>query len=336
MDMKAKLWLGYLVFAVVESYAQRINSGKYFVGYQTIIGYDWSRPYHTGSPRMLPIHVWYPTRKTANSKPILFKDLVEADKNYLWEHKNAKTILKEAIEAYVDSTKIHGIVDKLIDYPTKSYQNLPPIRQKSPLVIINSGLNSTGFVQHILAEYLVKNGFVVVAYPSLPEKAGHVFEFNQKGIHNQLADLELVARTTQKLPFVNPTKMYLVGWSIGGATQIIYQMKEKKAFKIISLDAASQYEYGWNLIENNINFENKPFKTPFLQIVAGASPRYKVPRSAVFFDSLAVIKKQIKFTNSTHSKMLSIVNLIENTDEKRNDLTDFESICEEVLKFILE
>ena len=58
-----------------------------------------------------------------------------------------------------------------------------------------------------MAEYFSSHGYVVVCYPSLPENSSSEFGFNQRGILNQISDVEMVYDEITKLPFCDKEKM---------------------------------------------------------------------------------------------------------------------------------
>ncbi len=107
-------------------------------------------------------------------------------------------------------------------------------------------------------------------------------------------------------------KFYFVGWSFGGIVQILHQMKNNQAQKIVSLDAASQYEYGWSLLQSNNYFKKSKFNIPFYQFVANAPRKYKIAKSLEFFENVAKTKEEKKFGSLTHARMLSFIHQIEN------------------------
>jgi len=329
--MKTQLLLGCILCTLLRSYAQNLDFGKYSIGYQTLTAQDWGSPYDANSPRTLPIHVWYPAQKSKKSV-LKFEYFVKADKNDLWQNKNAQQVLSELVAQYTDTSKAEMIACQLLQIQTHSILNRKAIAGQFPLVIINSGLSSAGYVQSFLAEYLASYGYVVASYPSLPESKGKPFEFNQRGVYSQISDIELSLNRVKKLPFVRPNQIAMIAWSIGGVAQILYQMKYHAAQALVSLDAASQYEYGWGLIKNNAFFDNTPLETSFLQLTAAKAGRFVVARSSVFADSVSVNKKQITFLNTKHAEMLSLVYLI-NSIEK-NQFSEFQQVCESTKHFL--
>ncbi len=308
-----------LLLAVRFGIAQNPEA-KYNIGYQ-------SRKLQIAG-RVVPLHLWYPTQETASAK-MPFGMYVEAEKNGFWGNKSAIEILSELIEPYTDSTKHRGVVSQLIEQAIPSQKNTQPAKGFFPLVIINSGLTSSGYVQSTLAEFLASHGFVVVSFPNLPLTQNQVLGFDQPSIQTQLHDTETIIEYAQRLPFVSKTKLYMIAWSVGGVVQILYQMKHHKAQKIISLDAASQYEYGWKLIQQSPFFNKKSFDTPFLQFSSTAPRKYNVPLSSVFYDSVAVRKKQILCPITTHAQMLSIVHSI-----SENTHTEYPKILQKILTFL--
>lgn len=310
--------------------------GAFVVGYKTISAENFGRPFTLSplSPRVLPIHIWYPAseRSAANMK---FLEFVKAEQNTHWGNMSASVVLYNRIKQFGDSAKLLKTVKQLEGITTNSVRNASPAPGKFPVVLIGNGLSSDGYIYSIMAEYLASYGYVVVAYPSLPENITSGFAFSERGLLNQIDDMEMVMDEITKLPFVDIDKVSLVAWSVGGASQLLYQMKHHLAKAMVSMDAASQYSYGKDLITHSAYYDSTSFKTPFLNLVAAGPARFVVPRSAFFYDTIATVKQQFTFTALSHANFLSLeqyVVWLEISDPKIK--FSYEKMCEVIRLFL--
>lgn len=341
MTCKLQLVVVLLTIPLAFTYAQPwiwelSRPGSFNVGYQTVTSKSFGRPFDSSplTERILPIHVWYPT--TANKKTVMkFIDFVNAERNNNWRSQSAIEILQENVLPFTDSFHVVTKVKKLESMPTHSIFKAQPADGKFPLVFMGSGLSSPGFIYTLLAEYLVSHGYVVASMPSLPENTNTMFSFNERGVLNQISDTEMAMDAIIRLAFVDSERIVLAGWSLGGASQILFQMKHRIAKAIVSLDAASQYTYGKDLISKSVYYDTAAFETPFLNVTAAGPARYNVQRSTFFFDSLVSVKKQVTFPGLAHSDVLSLsqyVNWVERSKPRTKE--SFEKMCNVVLLFL--
>ena len=324
------------VLSAQEWIWQSIKPGNYQPGYKTIITSSFQRPYSCNplSPRIMPLHIWYPSQSGSKSR-MKFIDYVKSDQNITWTSSDADKIIQNLAKQYVDSAKVDNVAEKLAGIKTSSVLNAKHVAGKFPVLLMGNGLTSPGFVYSLMAEYFSSHGYVVVCYPSLPENSSSEFGFNQRGILNQISDVEMVYDEITKLPFCDKENIALIGWSVGGASQILYQMKHKIAKAVVSLDAASQYTYGKDLIVNSVYYDSTVFSTPFLNLSAAGPSRFIVPRNTFFLDSLVLNKKQITFSILSHSHFVSFNQYLEMIDRQDQKLKDsYEKMCEVIHLFL--
>lgn len=311
--MKLKIFILVLlpVFFIHQVYAQQwkweyAETGKFVAGYKTIILKTFARPFSVSplSPRILPLHIWYPAQ-SATQQNLRFADFVINELKPLHNTQSSETILLNLVKQYIDSTEAVVTAKQIGQVITSSCPNAPVVKGKFPVVLMGNGLTTPGFFYTLMAEYLASHGYVVISYPSLPENETATVGFNERGILNQVADMEWVINEIAKLPFADKDNIVLAAWSVGGASQILFQMKHKMAKALISMDAASQYQYGKELITSSIYYDSAAFTTPFLNLTAAGPARFVVPRSNYFADTMAVNRQQFIFPKLSHSNFLS-------------------------------
>jgi hypothetical protein len=310
--------------------------GAFVVGYKTISAETFGRPFAVSplTPRILPIHIWYPASESTGAN-MKFFEFVKAEQNPQWGNMSASMVLYNRIKQFGDSAKLSKTVKQLEGITTNSLRNASPAPGKFPVVLLGNGLSSDGYFYSIMAEYLTSHGYVVVAFPSLPENISSGFTFSERGVLNQIYDMEMVMNEIAELPFVDINKVSLAAWSVGGASQLLFQMKHPLAKAVVSMDAASQYSYGKELITHSTYYDSASFKTPFLNLVAAGPARFVVPRSSFFFDTIATVKQQFIFPALSHANFLSLqqyVVWLENPDPKIK--YSYEKMCEVIRLFL--
>lgn len=330
-----------LMFGLLQLSAQKwdwttAKLGTFSVGYQKLEAKDYGRPFSLApmAARALPLHVWYPTLQHSPSK-MQFLDYVENEKNPTWDTFSPTSYVQSLAKPYLDSLKLKGIVNKLALLPTEASLNARPPQSKFPVVLLGNGLNSPGFMYSLMAEYLASHGYVVIGFPSLPEHSGAKFEFNDRGVLNQMADLELALHEIAQLPYIDLEHLALIAWSVGGASQILLQMKHQLAKAMVSLDAASQYQYGKDLITHSAYYDSLALQVPFLNLSAAGPTRFVVPLSTFVSDTLAVRKEQHSFPLLSHSHFLSFQQYLIWLDEPNVELKkSYEQMLEMVRVFL--
>jgi hypothetical protein len=314
-----------------------IQTGRYPIGYKTIRVIDSSRPYSISPrvPRIFPLHIWYPALRS-NARKMRFIDYVQSDQNPTWGEHTAMDVLLDNLRQYGDSARAQEVGSKLADVRTASEKKATAAPGRFPVVLFGNGLNTPGFFYTLMAEYLASHGYVVVEFPSLPENSSSLHSgFDERSILNQLADTEAALGQIAGFSFVDTGKLALVSWSLGGVVQILFQMKNRSVKALVSLDGASQYEYGNDLLKTSVYYDGERFGVPFLNLTGAGSSGAAVPRSRFFYDSLACNKQAFVFEKLTHPDFTSFKQYIRWLDRPDEELqASYEKMCEITRLFV--
>jgi dienelactone hydrolase len=197
---------------------------------------------------------------------------------------------------------------------TAAMKNAKAATGKFPLVIFGTGGGTGGHVYSVLCEYLASHGYVAVALTALPLRKGERWPFEASGIDAQMRDLEFVINYAYRLPFVNSDKLALASWSVGGVTQALLQMRNSDVDALISLDAATGYEYGRDLMKQSIFLDFRKMDVPFLHVHGEGPVRYDVPKNFEYYDSLAVADSYLlTFKLLGHADFLPSISVVPST-----------------------
>lgn len=272
--------------------------GAYEVGFTFERQYDHTRPFQDeldengkiveNRARPIQMFVWYPAVRSANSQHLRYEEylLLNDTESEPWRWTDAQ---KQALRQKDSEEKqISGASwEAILALEMAAVKDAKTATGKFPLVIFGMGGGTGGHVYSVLCEYLASHGYVAVALTALPLKKGERWPFDTSGIEVQMRDLEFAIKHVSRLPFVNADKMALASWSVGGVTQALLQMRDNDVDALLSLDAATGYEYGRDLLKKSAFLNFKKMNVPYLHMHGEGPVRYNVPKNFEYFDNLS-------------------------------------------------
>lgn len=286
------------VFAQTPTLWNGLSKGKYEAGFRFERQYDPDRPFqdeldengkivgHRARP--IQMFVWYPAVRSENPQYLRYEEylLLNDTETDPWRWTDAQ---KQALRQKDGEEKqISGASwEAILALEMAAMKDAKTAVGKFPLVIFGMGGGTGGHVYSVLCEYLASHGYVAVALTALPLKKGERWPFDMSGIEAQMRDLEFAIKHVSRLPFVNADKMALASWSVGGVTQALLQMRDNDVDALLSLDAATGYEYGRDLLKQSASLNFKKMKVPYLHMHGEGPMRYNVPKNFEYFDSLS-------------------------------------------------
>ena len=280
----------------------QIVPGKYHVGFKYYLENDVTRSFGNingseFSPRPIQVNVWYPSG-SRGTKPMLIADycnLYPYQYNFTPKTKQEIQTNISTWKAVLSSRGVHN-PDSLLKQKTNAYAGAAFPTEKFPVVIYIPGAEGEAFENFILCEYLASNGFVVVSCPSFGAYDDKI-SVSPLGIEVQVADINFLYGYLSKLPFADKTNVNLSGFSLGGLTTIIFNMRKLERFNsVISIDGSIRTHY--NKALQVPGFSPQTFKTPFLLFSSNGDNW----SDTLFFN-------QIKFANATIAKIDSLHHL---------------------------
>jgi hypothetical protein len=327
-----------------------LAKGKYEVGFKFERQYDHARPFQNkhdengniikNRARPVQMFVWYPAAKGKNQNFVRYEEYLYLNDTdsapWQWNDEEKRALSQkysEELEQYKDR------VDELLAAKTAAVKDAKAAAGKFPLVIFGAGGNTGGHIYSVLCEYLASHGYVAVALTALPLKKGEPWPFDASGIDAQMRDLEFVINYAYRLPFVDADKLALACWSVGGVTQALLQMRNSDVDALISLDAATGYEYGRDLLKQSIFLDFKKMNVPFLHAHGEGPVRYNVPKNFEYYDSLSVADAYLlSFKQLAHADFLPrygiVLNTILKTERSPAVIQGFQVIADYMLNFL--
>ncbi|HEV2986113.1 MAG TPA: alpha/beta fold hydrolase [Vicinamibacterales bacterium] len=125
----------------------------------------------------------------------------------------------------------------LMATPMRAVRDATPISGRFPLVLYAAGINAYTLSNVVLAEYLATQGMIVVTVPSLgpssdqPEQQHDALELD-----DARRDLEFAWSVVRDDPRVDPTKLAVVGHSLGGTIALLVAMHNANVVAAVGLD----------------------------------------------------------------------------------------------------
>jgi pimeloyl-ACP methyl ester carboxylesterase len=261
----------------------------FLAGFKAVEVLDETRnfnPDSTGNfePRPVAIYVWYPVKKTKKDhKSLILKELIAPWSRALPE-KEERENFREMVLGYLEDTTARAdkIYQTALKTPTETYVNAAPSPGKFPVVIFGNGMNAGGYFYFRQCESLARAGFVAIVVPSRWFQRGVQPGFDQTGLEMQFRDLDLAFRTAGSWAFADTSKVGMVAWSVGGLAAAMLQGKTPSVRAVLSLDAATGYEYGEKMLAESPFFNPENTQVPFLHLHGSVSSR--VVKSFKYFD----------------------------------------------------
>ena len=115
-----------------------------------------------------------------------------------------------------------------------------------------------------LAEYLASHGYVVLSSPSLPAVASQQVNHPQLALETQTRNIEVLRGLALALPYVDPTRLGVIGVNFDGMAALNYQLRNMDARAVVSLDGYEAKALDSNVIGRSPNYDARRMRVPYL------------------------------------------------------------------------
>ena len=306
-----------------------------------IHAYDHSRGYTLPSgteeteTRRRPIQVsmWYPSRQQEGDQPMPYieylglsigRDDFEGVSNDD-RMETSRRIAARRIEKY--GARIAP--EDWLELQTGAVLNAPPAEGSFPLVLYAPGFSQPAFDNSLVCEILASHGYVVLSAPS----AGHSSQAMTEdliGIEAQVRDLEYLVALAHDLPFCDTDRIGSFGWSWGGISVVLQQMRNSYIDAVISYDGS--LEWNPDLVQKATHFDATRMTVPYLYACQAGMDDKELP----FFDALEDRNALLlRFHELTHGEFGSYRALLQNgfPEAFEYDTRSYEALCTYTLQF---
>jgi tetratricopeptide (TPR) repeat protein len=311
-----------------------LEEGEYKVGFIHYITFDNTRTYkriydwtNKSISRPIPISIWYPSvENVSNIEPLEVGDYMGILKEEEeWEHLPDDQILNWFYYPNTNENRKH------LKEQTSSFENILPKNSKFPVVVYAPSYQASSIENFALCGFLASHGYVVISSPSRGTENRFFEGGTEIDMETQARDIEFLIGEIGQYSYASQNKIAAMGFSFGGLSNVLSQMRNDKIKAIISLDGSIKYQY--------LTLKKSPFanvdkvNVPFIHFSQKEIPQEVLIEDEIdpslntdfeFFDDLKYSDAyHFQFHNLTHAYFSTLGILFQSRDE-RQDKSDAE------------
>lgn len=261
------------------------------IGVRQDVIVDYSRTWRRGPgehARRILVHLWYPAADQGRG-PAKVADLycgaaVVAEESA----RGACSFLRRrdslAYRRTFDKDTLSSAFRRVWELPLRGALDAVPSRGRFPVVVYAAGWNSFSPDNIWLAERLASRGIVVIAVTQLPALEGQVeLGLGANDLETQTRDVEAALGYVSELPFVDPTRIAIAGYSMGGVIALRVAQRHPVVRGVVGLDASFGVRTWIALTLRELDIRR--VKIPVL-LINSASADSRAAHSPVVVDSM--------------------------------------------------
>lgn len=305
--------------AVGQTSLREINleNGPQTVGFIHYLTADSTRPYqrvfdwnNTSIPRPIPVSVWYPAKeKPVHGRAMTVLEYMRILKEEEeWEYLPDDQILNWFNYANTAANQAH------LQERTTAFYEVEPRNGKFPVIIYAPSYQASSVENFALCEYLAGQGYIVIASPSRGTDNRFLEGGTVKDVETQARDIEFLIQEASRLPTADVDRMATMGFSFGGLSNVLSQMRNRNIKAMVSLDGSIKYQYG--TLKKSPFFDIERVDVPFIHFAQKDIPERVLKEDQIdpslnhqieFYDSLVYSKAyRLKFHQLTHSYLVRL------------------------------
>ena len=324
----------FFVKVKANSLSGNLVQGQYGVGFKVIHTFDYSRAYRGKQGRPMQVTVWYPTSVT--TPKIEYKDylalyLTEEDFTIPTEKQRQDNLItwkKELADRLNSPVNIEGIFQA----KTNAVKDAPLAKGSFPVIIYGAGGQGESFENSILCEYLASHGYFILASPAVGPFE-HKTTIDGVGLEAGARDIEFLIAQSQAFPEADLSKLGVMGWSWGGLSAMLVQLRNPNVDAVLSLDGSiATHE---DKLNKTAFAEPNKIRVPVMYM----SSHSLTPRVKSFIEKVNYSNSfLLDFNELNHSDFSSYNFIVRNFAESLNDSErkkqqSYELICQFSLRF---
>lgn len=273
--------------------------------------------------RPIRIFVWYPAAPTETSKQLTIVEYIRQGNFRTPAERLTPDESKKLSDKLFSTLTYFGLervtYTRYIQTTANAYSPATPHKKKFPLLILGNATNGLAMYHSPLAEQLASKGYVVVSVASYGLNDTTDCGYDLPCVDLQLQDLRFVLRQSKALSNVDSTNVGLLSWSFGGIAMTLLSGEESGVGAVASLDAATGYQYGYELLRQ-LGMEQNPRASSLnILYLTGGDSLPRAPKNFTYYDASVFKNKYLlKFPSLNHSDFcsfyFSIKNLVPGVD----------------------
>lgn len=309
-----------------------LDYGEYSVGFQQYIVVDSMRTYkrmfdwnNKVIPRQIPVSIWYPSADDlSKNTPLATIDYMEILKEEEeWEYLPNNQILNWFYYQNTTENQAH------LKERSTAYLHASTTSEKFPTIIYAPSYQASSIENFALCEFLASHGYVIISSPSRGTETRFLEGGTEKDMETQARDLEFLIKEVGTREDVDPNNIATMGFSFGGLSNVLTQMRNRSIKAIVSLDGSIKYQY--------TTLQKSPFAAiqkvdvPFIHMSQKDIPKDVIIEDDIdttlnhnfkFYDDLVYSKAySLKFHNLTH-QYFSTLGVLFGKRDQRQDKSD--------------
>lgn len=318
-----------------------IPFGSYSVGFKAIDTYDYSRSFSANTDdkrinkeestfRPMQISIWYPAKNNVTKAKMKYEDYFFLRANETGAVNLTKELKEKIITEFVETEPVS------IDRFYKELKvNMSAIKDAKgaigefPVIIYGPSWWATSYENALMFELLASHGYIVISSPSMGPDTREM-PITRIGIETQARDMEFLISKVRDFPNADINKLSLMGYSLGGLSDVLTMARNKSIDAWIGLDPTIHEEYG--IFEKSPYEDYSLFNVPTLFIQSlgfiGTTPFYD---KLIYSDAFMVNLPKLQHTNFA-SQFIKLLEIDKN--ESKNVIKGYNLICKYVLSFL--
>ena len=323
--------MGLLLLALSPFWAG-LEAGPYHVGFETLPLRDYARPFRSEGDdrtRQLTLAIWYPARQARQTQqaddgePLPFGRYVGSERERF-----ARWIRASGYRLGNDE------LSTIVGTETAAFEGATRAPGSFPTLLFGTGLRAPIYLNTVLYEYLASHGYVVIAVPSMAYREDVRPDYDALTIETHLRDLELVIHEMRDYPGVDIENLGLVAWGSGGVAQVLLQMKNPDVAAVASLDAASGYRYGHELLTESLYFDPSRARAAFFHATDSRAATSPLEKSFDYYDSVHRGPSYLLLIEgAAHAEFTSLASVVP-LDGRADVRRRYRLLCEYVRRFL--
>jgi tetratricopeptide (TPR) repeat protein len=267
----------------------KLTPGPYPVGFTARFEHDYSRTFRPkidldGNPvkrnraRPLQIAIWYPANGTAGvslqgMKYEQYAFLVGQELEFGTLTETLKEKGREQLSAqrrnFARATQ--EAVDQLFETLTAATKDANPASGKFPLIVYAPGSSGTAVENPVLCEFLASYGYIVAAIPSMGAYSRNA-TIDLTGFYAYMQDIEFAIGYMRGFPGVDPDRLALIGFSMGGSAATLVQMRNSDIDAAVYLDTGIVFPIVETWFRPSNYYNPSDLRAPQLYLTRGDAP----------------------------------------------------------------
>ena len=309
-----------------------LEDGIYKVGFRHYLSYDNTRTYqrifdwnNEFIPRPIPVSIWYPSTALPDHREQMtvldYMEILKEEEE--WEYLPNEQILNWFYYQNTSTNREH------LEDSTMALLEGQVFNGKFPAIVYAPSYQASSIENFGLCEYLASHGYIVISSPSRGAENKFLEGGTEKDMEAQARDIEFLIGELAKFQNSNDDLIATMGFSFGGLSNVLSQMRNDNIKAIISLDGSIKYQY--STLKKSPFAEIDLVDVPFIHMAQKDIPEQVLIEDKIdpelnskfeFYDSLVNSKAfSLKFHNLTHS-YFSTLGVLFQTRDYRQDKSD--------------